>query len=248
MKHKFTSLFVVLTFAVASTVNAGISDFYVSFSDLADGANAPTNTNGTFDLASGVTSGSAYIWINDGQNITGAFLDFVNSNTSVAAVTGFEVFNADIEFQPGVAVGERWDQSSLDANDSLAIVSDSGLEGIRGFAVIETGINGNPANLDDAADATNGTGMFTDALFVPGSGYLYGRVDFDILAVGTSAFDASASENFGEGAPIVGDGVLLTPSFGGATLNVIDSSQIPEPTGAAVLGILGCLGLVRRKR
>ena len=55
MKHKFTSLFVVLTFAVASTVNAGISDFYVSFSDLADGANAPTNTNGTFDLASGVT-------------------------------------------------------------------------------------------------------------------------------------------------------------------------------------------------
>ena len=61
---KFQPTFAVALLAIIGMVtSASADDFYVSFSDFGDG-NATTNT--TAELTVG-DSGSAYVWIQDGQ-------------------------------------------------------------------------------------------------------------------------------------------------------------------------------------
>ena len=245
-----------IAIVISMTTATFADDIYLSFSNHGEGAGmAPSNTTMDFDGGTDIgATGSAYIWFQDGFNYTGAFLDAFTSDSSVVALTGFEVFQANTVLGT-TPIGLRWDQSSIDANTDGGIMnpvttSAEEIRGFRGFAVLESGINGDGSILANPNDATNGTGLFTDELFESGNGFLFARIDFQVVGSGTAVISSAAAAGHGSGAPIVGDDPMgndttLNPRFSsGVTINV---SAIPEPTSATLLA-MGLVGLVARRR
>ncbi len=226
---------IVFAGLVLQNASAQTPDIFISFSDFGDPTPASLNTVGTFDVGS---SGSAYVWVRNGFDIdTGAFLDVFNDDTAVSNFTAVAVFNPAV-LVVGNPFSYRWVDEDPGDQPGGAIVPGVVTPG----SVLEFG----------AFTVTGGTGivtgnsgpLFLDQLYDSNSNaFLFARIDFNVIGVGTSLFSVEAGD--GNGAPIVNNGALVFPNFAGASLNAVN--PIPEPATAGIL--LVCLaGLATRRR
>ena len=191
-------------------------DIFLSFSDTA------LVTETTLDEG---TSGSAFIFsAATGFDFDATEVDFSSSNAPVSAFTSG--VGIDEGFNSPFLTGDRF-------NESFVTV-DSATEGTFFAASV---------NASGIREAFSGV----DNAFVDGVGFLLARVDFDAVADGTTTFDLVDGT---QGSILLAAGgnpdLVLSPVFGGATLNV-EGAAIPEPSSAMLL-ILGTVGLVARRR
>ena len=175
------------------------------------GSNALTVTDPS------VTSGSVNIFAAPGFDFDAADLDFFSSDTSVAQITGGEAFNPTVAGIPRFGGGDP------------TLTVDAG---------------GGSGNLF-AVQVIAGFGFDTvlsefDPLFDAVDGFLVARVDFDILAQGTTEF----SFGLGDKGFFEVPGNPRNPTFGSATLVV---NTVPEPSSAIWL-IFGSVAMIARRK
>ena len=158
-----------------------------------------------------VTSGSVNIFVAPDFGFDAADLNFFSSDTSVAQITGGEAFN------PTVIPGQRFDVATLTVD----------VGGGSGNLIAIGVLNDNfPSPFDPLLDAVDG--------------FLIARVDFDILAQGTTEF----SFGLGDQGLFELPNITLNPTFGSATLEV---NTVPEPSSAIWL-ILGSVAMIARRK
>ena len=220
------SLAVAALLACPAMVNA--NDIFVSFSGFGDG-DAFSNSNAEFDA---LGSGTAYIWVADTFQIdTGAFLDVLNSDTSVIELTGATVFNPDI-LVAGTPFDTRWQPNGGTGIGTGGVGVTPGLiDEVFGFTVNEgSGI---------LPSQTTGNVFEDNGHDASSSAFLFASIDFEIVGDG----DATISLAAGDGL-IVDGGAELSPRFNAATLSV---TTVPEPTSAALLAV-GMVAIVSRRK
>ncbi len=194
-KFKAVLITAMLTTLGAVTV-VGQPQIYFSPAGLGQGA-SQGNPSIRADVG---TTGSVYIWVDDELQIdSGAFLDVINSDSSVVNFTGVEVFNPEITVA-GTSVGQRWEEVLVGkvSADFLRNFGGLAVSGGTGIVSENTGV----PFIDSLYDATAGA-------------FLFARLDYDVVGNGIAQFDMTAGE-FG----IVNQGTFVKAQIGLATFVV----------------------------
>ena len=228
MKLKALSFALALAFFTANGLFAQ-GDFFFSFSE--GGPNEDQAMN--FDLGD---SGSLYLYWStngpaDSDLSVGAFVDIFTTSSGVIQFTSAETFDFGINIA-GTPIGNRW----LDENGGGGSVGPA--ESVAADFINELSaftVTGGPGILE----ANAGNPFLDEGYNADNDGFLFGRIDFDVIGVGTTAVTGAA----GEGQIVNGD-TVVDATFTTATISV---SKIPEPSAVALLS-LGLTVLVARRR
>lgn len=236
MKLLFSGLLSCMLLMPLSVKAQGPADFFYSAGGLGSGL----VVNGDLDLE--VTLGdtvSIYgYWSTNGPADTnldvGAGFDIATSADGIIGFDSAETFDFDIVLaaDPSVVLGVRWGQADGGGFAGPAdTISANSITGLNAFSVTNDGItegNTGPVFLDAGYDAD-------------GDAFLFGRIDFTALQVGSVDLLTSVGAI---GAVNGADSV--SPTFGAATINVV---AVPEPNSAILLGsMLTLFGCKRRRK
>ena len=181
------------------------------------------------------TSGSAFVFSDNGFDLGALEIDFAVDDTSVVQLTGATIFNPGIGF-----VGmTRWDQIR-DLTSGTPPIDESVAELDAGS--VSSGRLLGTSFFRDLSDGINSLNAPFDPFFnVEADAFLVGQIDFDIVGSGTTNFTlAGASPT----AFADRNANVLNPVIAGGTFTV---ETIPEPSSGTLLA-LGLFGLVARRR
>ena len=203
--------------------------FFLFGGSLPEAGGGPATDSLFFDDT--VSSGSVNIYTSSDFNFDAADLNFFSSDTSVAQITGGEVFNPMVMF--GGIGGDVGNVFFGPRFDSAVITAGAGGASANLFAVSVLRISGATIFLPPG-------NPFFDSTIGPLGSTLLARLDYDIVGTGTAEF------SFGLGAQGVLElpNIVLVPTFGNATLTV---AGVPEPSSSVVL-IMGCVAMVARRK
>ena len=221
------------TFILAMGVNSiwAQGDFFFTFQK----GESNSDQEAFFQLGD---SGSLWIyWSTNGPadsdlNV-GAFIDIFTSESGIIEFTAAETF--DFELTVGnQTVGNRL----LDENGQGGLIGpplDLAANFIDELAAFT--VTGGPGILE----ANNGSGVFLDNGYdAENDGFLWGRVDFDVIALGMTEVTGAAGEGM-----IVHNGQTVPAAFTTATIRV--PAFVPEPTSGGLIAI-GMFGLFACRR
>jgi len=254
-RHLFFCLFVAACAILATSQPAKAGVLFFSTSNSISGTVSVGSP--VLNFPSPVGTGTLYIWVTDNTPVTpppdngnasaAALAVQIQSSGPAATMSSAQAYNVTLHStiaSSGTDLGpttqNRWDVVTVmpappNPEDLNAIVISTTTQagaGSPGINPLNDGVHLNPGS------TTNGT--LDPGYNIASHAFLYGEIDFSLLAPGTSTIALQASPL----GIIAGNQDLSSQfTYGSATINVV-----PEPASIALLGTGGLLMLARWRR